>query len=80
MVFFTIEDETGLINLVFSPDAYQRNDTVLGSAAFVCVTGTLESRGGALSVKVELAHAPRTVRRAVIRPIAPVSGLLPPAP
>jgi DNA polymerase III alpha subunit len=59
MCFFTLEDETGLMNLVVTPDTYATYDALLDRQPFLCVSGILESRGEAFSLKVRQVHAPQ---------------------
>lgn len=56
MCFISLEDETGLLNIVITPDIYQKVRTVLFSSALLEVEGHLESREGVRNVK---AHAVR---------------------
>jgi error-prone DNA polymerase len=54
-VFVTLEDETGLVNLVVRPKVYERYRTVLRSAALLLVEGQLQREGTAFSVLVHSA-------------------------
>lgn len=48
--FFSLEDETGVIEAVLLPDAYQRLGHRLATRGPYLVTGTLEDRFGAMSL------------------------------
>jgi DNA polymerase III alpha subunit len=52
IVFMTIEDETGVANLVIRPRVYERLRGVLRHAAAVCVRGRVERRHGVVHVLV----------------------------
>jgi error-prone DNA polymerase len=57
MVFMTLEDETGLTNLIIRPKVYRRYGTVLRNSSFVVVEGRLQREGQAISVLVYRAVA-----------------------
>ncbi len=50
VAFFTLEDETGLINLVVMPDVYKRCRNVARHAPMVIVEGLLEKQDGVMNV------------------------------
>ena len=52
-LFITLEDETGLINLIIRPDLYAREQRTLYGAAALMVEGRLQREGAALSVLVQ---------------------------
>jgi error-prone DNA polymerase len=56
-VFITIEDETGLANLVVRPDVYERYRDPLRNAGLLLVEGELQREGLAFSVLVRHAGA-----------------------
>jgi error-prone DNA polymerase len=53
MVFITLEDESGFINLVFSPDVYARFYTLVERQAFLCVVGKLQKANNYHSILVK---------------------------
>jgi error-prone DNA polymerase len=61
-LFLTLEDETGLVNVIVRPDLFQRERAVLSGAPLLEVDGVLQSREGtsvrALAVREALAGAP----------------------
>lgn len=59
MVFATIEDETGLLNLVFTPQIYAQYRRLFDRQSFLCIRGTLQKQGDAHSVKVGHIFAPQ---------------------
>ncbi len=52
MVFITMEDETGFINLVFSPDIYATFYELVDRQSFLCVEGTLQKANDYHSILV----------------------------
>jgi error-prone DNA polymerase len=69
-MFMTLEDETGLSNVIVTPDLFKDNRAVLVSAPVLLCEGPLQRQDGTLSAKadrfeplVELsATAPRDFR------------------
>ena len=53
MCFITLEDEFGFMNLVISPDVYQRDRLTIYRSSFLHVCGSLEKNGPVLNIKVE---------------------------
>ncbi|MBP7161446.1 hypothetical protein KBB45_09285, partial [Myxococcota bacterium] len=49
-VFLTLEDETGLANLVIKPDMFQANRALLSTANFLLVDGQVQNREGVVNV------------------------------
>ena len=66
MRFILLSDETGLINLVATPDVYTRYRSVIRTEPLLWVDGVLEHRGRSISIRV------RRIRRGVdlLRPEA----------
>ena len=52
-VFLTLEDETGVINIIVRPDMYQRERVTLVEAPFLIVEGILQNEAGVCSIKAE---------------------------
>ena len=52
MCFVSLEDETGIFNLVITPDLYQQVRLTLINVPLLDVEGTLESREGVHNIKV----------------------------
>ncbi len=50
-VFLSLEDETGIVNIIVHPDLFSRARQVCTSAAYVMVKGVLQSVTGVVSVK-----------------------------
>lgn len=59
MVFFTLEDETGFINLVFAPDVYKTYAESLYNQGFICVRGQLQGREQGYSILVKEVYGTR---------------------
>jgi error-prone DNA polymerase len=68
IVFVSLEDETGIANLVVTPEVYERCRTVVRGAPYLVARGRLERNGAVVNVKVDsvapLALAPAVGRRA----------------
>jgi error-prone DNA polymerase len=68
IVFVSLEDETGIANLVVTPEVYARCRTVVRGAPYLVARGRLERNGAVVNVKVEslapLALAPAVGSRA----------------
>jgi error-prone DNA polymerase len=69
IVFLSLEDETGIANLVVMPDVYDRFRPLVRGASFVEAEGTVERSGDVVNVRVRtlapltLSHAVRTTTR-----------------
>jgi error-prone DNA polymerase len=68
IVFVSLEDETGIANLVVTADVYERCRTVVRGAPYLLARGRLERSGSVVNVRVEsvapLALAPAVGSRA----------------
>jgi error-prone DNA polymerase len=62
-MFLTLEDETGLVNVIVRPDLFERRHEVLVSAAVLEVEGVLQNREGTSvrAVEVRPVSAPKAV-------------------
>jgi error-prone DNA polymerase len=52
-VFLTLEDETGISNVIIRPDLYDRERTAVVRQPFLLVEGVLQHQDGVLSVRAE---------------------------
>jgi error-prone DNA polymerase len=50
-VFLSMEDETGIANIIITPDMFQQNRLLLVSEKFVLVEGILQNLDNVISVK-----------------------------
>jgi error-prone DNA polymerase len=50
-VFLSLEDETGIINIIVQPDLFDRRRRVCTAAPYVLIKGVLQSISGVISVK-----------------------------
>jgi error-prone DNA polymerase len=50
-VFLSMEDETGIANVIITPDIFQKNRLLLVSEKFVLVEGILQNQDNVISVK-----------------------------
>jgi error-prone DNA polymerase len=55
-VFLTLEDETGISNVIVRPDLFDRERTTVIRQPFLLVEGVLQHQDGVLSVKAERLH------------------------
>ncbi len=49
-VFLTIEDETGLVNVIVRPDVYERNRRTIRGSQCLIVEGVLQKEQGCIDV------------------------------
>jgi error-prone DNA polymerase len=52
-VFLTLEDETGISNIIIRPDLFDRERMVVVRQPFLIVDGILQHQDGVLSVRAE---------------------------
>jgi error-prone DNA polymerase len=52
-LFITLEDETGLVNLIIRPDLYERERPVLHQATMLLGEGRVQREGAAISLLVQ---------------------------
>jgi error-prone DNA polymerase len=52
-VFLTLEDETGVANIIVRPDLFARDRQTIVEAPFLIVDGTLQSQDGVIAVRAE---------------------------
>jgi error-prone DNA polymerase len=52
-VFLTLEDETGIANIIVRPDIFSDNRSTVVNAPYLLVEGTLQIQDGVTSVKAE---------------------------
>jgi error-prone DNA polymerase len=50
-IFISMEDETGIANVIVTPDVYERNRLVVTRSKFLLVEGTLQNQDGVIHVK-----------------------------
>jgi error-prone DNA polymerase len=50
-VFLSLEDETGIVNVIIQPDLFERQRIICTSAPYVLVKGVLQSTRNVISVK-----------------------------
>jgi error-prone DNA polymerase len=56
-VFLTLEDETGIANVIIRPDLFDRDRQTVVRQPFLIVEGILQHQDGVLSVKAERLQA-----------------------
>jgi error-prone DNA polymerase len=50
-IFISMEDETGIANIIVTPDLYEREKLVVTRSKFLAVEGLLQNRDGVIHVK-----------------------------
>jgi error-prone DNA polymerase len=50
-IFISMEDETGIANLIVTPDLYDRDRLVVTRSKFLLAEGTLQNQDGVIHVK-----------------------------
>ncbi len=50
-IFLSMEDETGIANIIIHPELYEQNRVVVTRAKFLCVHGTLQNQDGVIHVR-----------------------------
>jgi error-prone DNA polymerase len=50
-VFLSMEDETGIANVIITPDLFERERFVVTSNRFLTIEGTLQVQNGVIHVK-----------------------------
>lgn len=59
MVFITLEDENGFINLAFAPKTYRKFHQLIEGCGFLCISGKLQKASNYHSILVERVHPER---------------------
>jgi error-prone DNA polymerase len=50
-IFLSMEDETGISNIIITPDLYDRNKLVVTRSKFLLVEGILQNQDGVIHIK-----------------------------
>jgi error-prone DNA polymerase len=50
-VFLSLEDETGIANIIIAPPLFEREHTTVVHRSFLIISGTLQNQDGVVSVK-----------------------------
>jgi error-prone DNA polymerase len=53
-VFLSLEDETGIANIILTPDVFERDRIVVTCSRFLRIEGTLQNQEGVIHVKAQL--------------------------
>jgi error-prone DNA polymerase len=56
-VFLSLEDETGIANVILNPDIYEANRPVINGEKFLLVAGILQNQDGVVSIKASQIHS-----------------------
>jgi error-prone DNA polymerase len=60
-VFLTLEDETGVANIIVRPDLFARDRLVIIEEPFLVVEGVLQNQDGVIAVRAEAVQGMRGV-------------------
>ncbi len=52
-IFISMEDETGIANVIVTPDLYERDRLIVTRSKFLLVEGTLQNQDGVIHVKAQ---------------------------
>ena len=52
-VFLSLEDETGIANVILTPDAFEQNRVVVTRSRFVSVEGPLQKQDGVIHIRAQ---------------------------
>jgi error-prone DNA polymerase len=55
-IFLSVEDETGILNVIITPDLYERERVVVSRSKFVLVEGPLQNQDGVIHIKAKRIH------------------------
>jgi error-prone DNA polymerase len=50
-VFLSLEDETGIANVIVNPDLYEQNRLIINRERFLRVEGILQNQDNVISIK-----------------------------
>jgi error-prone DNA polymerase len=53
-VFLSLEDETGIANVILAPDVFEQNRLLVTRSRFLSVEGKLQNQEGVIHVKAQL--------------------------
>jgi error-prone DNA polymerase len=52
-VFLSLEDETGIANIILTPDVFEQNRLVVTRSRFLSIEGKLQNQDGVVHVKAQ---------------------------
>jgi error-prone DNA polymerase len=52
-VFLSLEDETGIANIIVAPDVFEQNRLIVTRSRFLLIEGKLQNQDGVIHVKAE---------------------------
>jgi error-prone DNA polymerase len=53
LMFMSLEDETGIVNAIFTPDLLQKNRVLLISERFLMIEGILQNQDNVIHIRAE---------------------------
>jgi error-prone DNA polymerase len=53
IMFMSLEDETGIVNAIFTPDLLQKNRVLLISERFLMIEGILQNQDNVIHIRAE---------------------------
>jgi len=61
-VFLSLEDETGICNIIISPDLFERQRVDIVTQQFLIIYGTLQTLDGVISIKAQRVRPLATIK------------------
>ncbi len=61
MCFLSLEDEAGLMNIIITPDLYEKHRLLIMNSPFLAIEGTLENQYGLKNIKAKIIRCLPTV-------------------
>ena len=71
-IFLSMEDETGIANVIITPDLYERERVVVTRSKFVLVEGALQNQDGVIHIKAKRIQ-PLAFTNLEVRPMISIS-------
>jgi error-prone DNA polymerase len=53
LVFLSLEDETGIANIIVAPDVFEQNRLIVTRSRFLSIAGKLQNQEGVVHVKAQ---------------------------
>ena len=73
-VFLSLEDETGIANMIIAPDVFERDRIIVTRSRFLRIEGPLQNQDGVIHVKGAANHTARHYQRRYPLPRLPLSA------
>ena len=56
-IFLSMEDETGIANVIVTPDLYERNRLIVARSKFILAEGALQNQDGVIHIMASRQHS-----------------------